>query len=51
VRASLGLGTTPQDVDRLIDALHEIAATGPRAQCVHAADLDEYEPKPGADSS
>ena len=45
VRASLGLGTTPDDIDRLVDALHEIAATGPRSRYEHLADLDEYRPE------
>ena len=44
VRASIGLGTTPCDIDRLIDALHEVAATGPRSRYQHMADLDEYLP-------
>ena len=43
VRASLGLGSTPDEIDRLVDALHEIAATGPRSRYVHDAGLDEYE--------
>jgi selenocysteine lyase/cysteine desulfurase len=43
VRASLGLGTTPHDVDQLIDALHEIAATGPRSRYTHLASVDEYQ--------
>jgi len=42
VRASMGLGTTVGDVDRLIDALHEIATTGPRSRYRHLAGLDEY---------
>jgi hypothetical protein len=46
VRASLGLGTTSHDIDRLIDALREIATTGPRAHYLHSARLDEYQPKP-----
>ena len=45
VRASVGLGTTSRDVDRLIDALHEIAVTGPRSRYEHMADLDEYRPE------
>ena len=45
VRASIGLGTTPRDIDRLIDALHEIAITGPRSRYEHLADLDEYQPE------
>ena len=39
VRASLGLGTTLDDIDRLIDALHEIATDGPArgATCTRPA--------------
>ncbi|MGH2947278.1 MAG: aminotransferase class V-fold PLP-dependent enzyme [Solirubrobacteraceae bacterium] len=44
VRASIGLGTTPEDVDRLVGALEEIARTGPRARYRHVAELDEYQP-------
>jgi selenocysteine lyase/cysteine desulfurase len=46
VRASIGLGTTPRDIDRLTDALREIATTGPRSCYEHVADLDEYRPSP-----
>jgi selenocysteine lyase/cysteine desulfurase len=46
VRASIGLGTTAQDIDRLTDALREIATTGPRSRYEHVADLDEYRPSP-----
>jgi selenocysteine lyase/cysteine desulfurase len=46
VPASIGLGTTTADIDRLIDALHEITATGPRSRYRHLADLDEYQPEP-----
>jgi len=46
VRASIGLGSTPEDIDRLVDALHEIACTGPRSRYRHVADLDEYLPEP-----
>jgi selenocysteine lyase/cysteine desulfurase len=46
VRASIGLGTTPDDVDLLVDALHEIAAIGPTWRYVHAEGLDEYHPEP-----
>ena len=50
VRASIGIGTTPHDIDRLIEALHQIAATGPRSRYEHLADLDEYLPRgTGAD--
>jgi selenocysteine lyase/cysteine desulfurase len=48
VRASLGVGTTSDDVDRLIAALHEIAAAGPRSRYVHRPELDEYHPHPQA---
>jgi selenocysteine lyase/cysteine desulfurase len=44
VRASLGLGVTAEDVDRLIAALHEIARHGPRCEYVHVAEHDEYRP-------
>jgi selenocysteine lyase/cysteine desulfurase len=46
VRASLGLGTTAQDVDRLVDALAEIAHSGPRWGYVHDGAHDEYRPAP-----
>jgi selenocysteine lyase/cysteine desulfurase len=42
VRASLGLGTTPEDVDRLLDALHEIAVHGPRSRYRHDREHDDY---------
>ena len=48
VRASLGLGTTGDDIDRLIGALHEIATTGPRSRYRHSPRLDEYQPEPRA---
>jgi selenocysteine lyase/cysteine desulfurase len=44
VRASFGLGTTAEDVDRLVDALAEIARTGPRWGYVHDGPHDEYRP-------
>jgi selenocysteine lyase/cysteine desulfurase len=44
VRASLGIGSTRADVDRLIGALTEIAASGPRARYEHLPDHDEYRP-------
>jgi selenocysteine lyase/cysteine desulfurase len=44
VRASFGLGTTAQDIDRLIDALAQIASAGPRWGYVHDGALDEYRP-------
>jgi selenocysteine lyase/cysteine desulfurase len=44
VRASVGLGTRTEDVDRLVAALHEIAAHGPRARYEHVPEHDEYRP-------
>jgi hypothetical protein len=44
VRASLGLGTTVADVDRLVDALHGIAADGPAVRYRHVPEHDEYRP-------
>jgi selenocysteine lyase/cysteine desulfurase len=44
VRASIGLGTTPGDIDRLTGALHELAADGPRWRYRHVPEHDEYEP-------
>jgi selenocysteine lyase/cysteine desulfurase len=46
VRASLGLGTTTDDVDRLAAALHDIATTGPRSHYRRSPHLDEYQPEP-----
>ncbi len=42
VRASLGLGTTPEDVDRLLDALQEISRHGPRSRSKRDRELDGY---------
>ena len=42
VRASLGIGSTTADVDRLLGALHAIAADGPGWRYRHLAELDEY---------
>jgi selenocysteine lyase/cysteine desulfurase len=42
VRASLGLGSTAEDVDRLVAALREIATYGPRSSYVHMPEHDEY---------
>ena len=42
VRASLGIGSTRADVDRLIVALTEIAAYGPRARYERVPERDEY---------
>jgi selenocysteine lyase/cysteine desulfurase len=44
VRASLGLGATDADVDRLTAALADIAARGPRRRYEYVADHDEYRP-------
>lgn len=44
VRASVGLGTTPADIDRLTAALRELAGSGPRWRYRHVAEHDEYEP-------
>ena len=44
VRASVGLGTTPRDIARLIDALAALARVGPRWRYRHATGRDEYEP-------
>jgi selenocysteine lyase/cysteine desulfurase len=46
VRASFGLGTTAQDVDRLVDALAAIAHSGPRWSYVRDGAHDEYRPAP-----
>ena len=44
VRASLGLGTTVGDIDRLVSALHEIVVCGPRSAYAHDPAHDEYRP-------
>jgi selenocysteine lyase/cysteine desulfurase len=44
VRASLGLGITTADLDRLIGALAALADDGPAATYRHVAEHDEYEP-------
>jgi hypothetical protein len=44
VRASIGLGTTTEDIDRLVGALREIAARGPRSRYEHVPEHDEYRP-------
>jgi selenocysteine lyase/cysteine desulfurase len=44
VRASVGLGTTPADIDRLTGALHELARAGPTWRYRHVPEHDEYEP-------
>jgi selenocysteine lyase/cysteine desulfurase len=45
VRASIGLGTTAEEIDLLIGALREIAASGPRENYEHVPELDEYRPR------
>ena len=44
VRASLGLGTTDEDIDRLTNALDDIARYGPAMRYDHVTERDEYEP-------
>ena len=44
VRASLGLGTTPADLDRMTDALHDIARDGPATRYRYVSADDEYQP-------
>ena len=44
VRASLGLGTTPADLDRLTDALSDIARNGPATRYRYVSADDEYQP-------
>ena len=44
VRASIGLGTTADDVDLLIAALVELARSGPGECYRYVPELDEYEP-------
>ena len=44
VRASIGLGTTYKDVDRLVGALRAIARIGPGARYAYAREHDEYRP-------
>ena len=45
VRASVGLGSTVEDVDRLAEALHAIRRAGPSAAYAHDAAADEYQPR------
>jgi selenocysteine lyase/cysteine desulfurase len=45
-RMSLGLGSTPADVDAFADALRAIAAHGPRWTYSVADDTSEFEPDP-----
>jgi len=44
VRASLGLGTTAEEIDLLTSALAEIADDGPRGYYRHVPELGEYAP-------
>ncbi len=46
VRASIGLGTTAHDLDRLVDAVREIAADGPRWTYRSSADGTDCRPDP-----
>jgi hypothetical protein len=45
VRASIGIGTTADDIDRLVDALHAIARYGARADYAYDSEHDEYSPR------
>jgi selenocysteine lyase/cysteine desulfurase len=45
VRASIGLGTTVADIDRLVGALHEIERFGPRSEYAYDGEHDEYSPR------
>ena len=49
VRASIGLGTTVSDIDRLAEALRGIAESGPRWSYRHVAEHDGYTPVANAD--
>ena len=44
VRASIGLGSTEEDVDRLVEALGGIARHGPAMRYEHVPEHDEYRP-------
>jgi selenocysteine lyase/cysteine desulfurase len=47
VRASVGIGTTPDDIDALVDALAAIAESGPAWRYVKRPGAhDEYRPSP-----
>jgi selenocysteine lyase/cysteine desulfurase len=48
VRASIGLGTTEDDVDRLVGALGAIARHGPAMRYEHVPQRDEYRPVGGS---
>jgi hypothetical protein len=45
VRASVGIGTTATDIDRLVGALHEIARYGARSDYAYDSEHDEYIPR------
>jgi selenocysteine lyase/cysteine desulfurase len=45
VRASVGIGTTAADIDRLVGALHEIARYGARCDYTYDSEHDEYSPR------
>ena len=47
VRASIGLGTTAEEIDRLVAALQEIARYGPRHRYVHVPEHDEFQAQQG----
>jgi selenocysteine lyase/cysteine desulfurase len=44
VRASLGLGTTVAEIDRLVAALRTLVGDGPVARYRHVPEHDEYQP-------
>ena len=46
VRMSLGVDSTAEDMDRLVDALHEIAASGPRWRYERDERTGEHTPVP-----
>ncbi|HET8754887.1 MAG TPA: aminotransferase class V-fold PLP-dependent enzyme [Solirubrobacteraceae bacterium] len=45
VRASIGIGTTAADIDRLVDALHAIERFGPRSEYAYDSEHDEFSPR------
>lgn len=47
VRASIGLGTTTEEVDRLVGALDDLARHGPRARYRYVPEHDEFCLEPG----
>ena len=44
VRASFGIGTTVEHIDRLVDGLTALCEHGPRLQYVEDADTGDYRP-------